>query len=449
MILFSEGGAPFGPSGAFTPVGGDVGRRLVALLGAVLLACGVVTPSGGPAAAATATWPRVPGATLAAVLADPAWGSGTWEQCLRQAVATGLSPKQAADVCSVLLTLDSLGISTSGLGGGTLAGLPDDEPFDAAAITKSCAGADPTASQGVGTPNGNQAGQTVPAKQWPNDMFGQYSWGKGVVAYRDEQGTGRGLSESESREAKQRAVEAAEAAIHAASDALKEWRDAQEAVKKAQQSGNATAIQDAEKKEAEAKKRFDEARKKANAATTEAQKDPNMGGNTEPTGLDAACDQVLAGARELLRECRRTGWKDVRCQKLQARMKGCPDPALILVDPDQGYTCGATLDAKAVAEVYERHCAEVVKTAPGVGPCGGAPFETSGWQVRPGQAPGQICSDPVAMVDPDSNVCIVTLEVSDFGQTDIRDLIVVALDTFGGPIVVLPGGGDPRDDPRA
>jgi hypothetical protein len=43
----------------------------------------------------------------------------------------------------------------------------------------------------------------------------------------------------------------------------------------------------------------------------------------------------------------------------------------------------------------------------------------------------------------------VTLEVSDFAETDIRDLIVVALDTFGGPIVVLPGGGDPRDDPRA
>jgi len=423
-------------------------RRLVPLAGAVLLACGVLTPAAGPAAAAT--WPRVPGTTLAAVLADPAWGSGTWEQCLRQAVAAGLSPSRAADVCSVLLTLDSLGISTSGLGSGTLAGLPDDEPFDAAAITTSCAGADPKTSQdaGVGTPNGNQSGQTVPAKQWRNDMFGQYSWGKGVVAYGGEQGVGRGLSESESFDAKQSAVQAAEAAINAAADALKQLRDAAAAVKKAQQSGDATAIQDAEKKEAEAKKRFEEARKKANAATTEAQKDPNLGGNTEPSGLDAACDQVLAGARELLRECQRTGWKDFRCQKLQARMSHCPDPALILVDPDQGYACGATLDAKAVAEVYERHCSEVVKTVPGVGPCGGAPFETSGWQVRPGLAPGQICSDPVAMVDPDSNTCIVTLAVSDFGQTDVGDLVVIALDTFGGPVVVLPGT-DPRDDPRA
>lgn len=422
-------------------------RRPAVLVGAALLACGVITPAAGPAAAAT--WPRVTGQTLAAVLVDPAWGSGSWEQCLRQAVATGLSPRQAADVCSVLLTLDSLGIGTSGLGAGTLAGLPEDEPFDAADITRTCAGADPTTSQGVGTPNGDQTGQTVPAKQWRNDMFGQYSWGKGTVVYGGEQGVGRGLSEPESFEAKQRAVDAAQAAIDAAAAALREWREAQAAVRKAQESGDATAVKDAEKKAAEAKDRFEEARKKANAATGEAQKDPNLGGNTEPSGGDAACDQVLAGARELLRECERTGWKDFRCQQLQARMTDCPDPALILVDPDQGYACGAPLDAKAVAEAYERHCAEVVKTAPGVGPCGGAPFEASGWQVRPGLAPGQVCTDPVAMVDPESNTCIVTLEVSDFGQVDVRELIVIALDTFGGPVVVLPGGGDPRDDPRA
>lgn len=37
----------------------------------------------------------------------------------------------------------------------------------------------------------------------------------------------------------------------------------------------------------------------------------------------------------------------------------------------------------------------------------------------------------------------------DYGRIDIADLVVFALDTFGGPIVVLPGGRDPRDDPRS
>ena len=69
---------------------------------------------------------------------------------------------------------------------------------------------------------------------------------------------------------------------------------------------------------------------------------------------------------------------------------------------------------------------------------------------------GDVCRDPRAIVNPDSDVCIRTLEVKPFGQPGIQELIVLALDKIGGPIVVLPlgpkpphpGGPQPRPGPR-
>jgi hypothetical protein len=56
----------------------------------------------------------------------------------------------------------------------------------------------------------------------------------------------------------------------------------------------------------------------------------------------------LQAAREFLYECHRTECKSYECQQLQAKMSHCPDPALILVDPEQGYTCGLNPDAETL-----------------------------------------------------------------------------------------------------
>ena len=192
-------------------------------------------------------------------------------------------------------------------------------------------------------------------------------------------------------------------------------------------------------------------------AIEDAEADPNEKAPKVARGVrgDSPCDQALQSAQELLRECHRTQWKDFRCQQLQARMSGCPDPALILVDPDQGYSCGAKVDPEAVKNAWVAKCEQRVKFGPdGPNPCEPPMIDGSG---RFGQGKmGDICGNPYAQTDPDRDECSTVTIGKQFGEIDIQELIVVFLNKFGGPLVVIPTnpyppprpGPDPRPGPR-
>jgi hypothetical protein len=168
-----EGGAPVGPSGAFISCWRRRGRRLIALLGAVLLALRRVTPWRA-AAATSATWPRVSGSTLAAVLADPLGARARSSACGRPGHR---AQPEAAGRLSGCSRWTRSALARPASAARTRRRLPDDEPFDAAAITKSCAG--PTRRRRRASAR-RTAGRTArpcrrssgPTTCWP------YSWGK-------------------------------------------------------------------------------------------------------------------------------------------------------------------------------------------------------------------------------------------------------------------------------
>jgi len=170
----------------------------------------------------------------------------------------------------------------------------------------------------------------------------------------------------------------------------------------------------------------------------------------------STCEMVMASARDLVVECNRTGWKAAPCQEIVAKANKCPSPSLILVDPEAGYTCGTTPDARAVADAWEKQCQQRVKPCPGVtNPC--APLTPMGEEPRGhhgGAGAADACNDPRARVEGD--VCFVPLKVGGPVQQAGTDEVIAMLSRFGGPVIVLPpkppsGGGtnpDPRPGPR-
>lgn len=88
----------------------------------------------------------------------------------------------------------------------------------------------------------------------------------------------------------------------------------------------------------------------------------------------------------------------------------------------------------------------------GDNPCEPPAFEESGRAIR--TKLGGVCSNTEAYVDPEQNACVGSLEVDSFGRTSIREIIFIALDKIGGPIVVLPpppppgAPGGPSPEPR-
>jgi len=128
-------------------------------------------------------------------------------------------------------------------------------------------------------------------------------------------------------------------------------------------------------------------------------------------------------------------------------MNNCPDPTLILVDPDQGYTCAGKPDAatvEAIKKAWVARCEENKKFGPDTNPCERPTLDESG-QVK-GKI-GEVCNDPHALVNPDSDVCAVTFHITKaWGQPDIQDTIILGLKKLGGPIFVLPPR-NPRPGP--
>ena len=344
--------------------------------------------------------------------------------CLLNGYTQGLSPAQARDECATqLLADDQKGF------GGSIGDIQAGKAsfFDPSKITAACNSGDPTRGQTSG--NNTRPG-------WGNNTWGEKS---------DQS---KGLSKEESNRQKDEAIAHAENETTKFNNLEQKEIEKTEALKEAKKSGDPAKIETAKVEQEAANKAAVEQAGKALEAIEKAREDPNQ--KPMPVGRPVAgespCEQALQSARELLRECHRTQWKDFRCQQLQASMSGCPDPTLILVDPDQGYSCGAKVDPEAVKNAWVAKCEKRVKFGPdGPNPCEPPMIDRAG---RFGQGKmGDICGNPYAQTDPNQDECSTVTIGKQFGEIDIQELIVVFLNKFGGPIVVIPTNPNPPPRP--
>lgn len=217
--------------------------------------------------------------------------------------------------------------------------------------------------------------------------------------------------------------------------------------------GQAAAAENAAKIEAKKAKEAKE------AAEKKAKEDPNK---VDPkkkhtTGDETPCEEALDAAREILRECQRTRWQSSECQQLEAGVKGCPDPVLIHVDPEQGYACGLKPDPQALKEAWVAQCEELQRGVdPDTSPCKQPEIDDPGRYIK--NNPWLLCDDPAADYEPGSEACTATLVVDrPFGEPDVHQIAVWGLNKLGGPIVVITdrstppppsNGPDPRPGPK-
>lgn len=365
------------------------------------------------------------------------YGQNTFYACLMNGLAQGLPLTQVSDDCAIQLTAPDGSNPSGGFNfpnGGS--------PFDPASVSANCAAGDPNHSQTHSAKPVGYPSSSAPGMGWTKvggwETFGYATYGGKGVKEKGEDGKEFeyvGLSKEESMKQKEEAMKYALKAL----ETYQNLRDA--ANKETDPAKKAELEKKAKEADLEWKRRFDDASKDPN------KKEPGVP-NSRPVGGESTCGMVLQSARETLYECNRNGWKTHSCQSLAAKMKHCPDPALIYVDPDAGYSCGAAMDAEAVKDAWVERCEEIVKYGPGSdNPCKPPKVFGNGRYVDGNS--NDICSDPRAMVEPASGACIGTLEVkTPFGQTTIEELIVLALDKIGGPIVVLPLGPKPPPHPN-
>lgn len=409
----------------------SVSSLLRSICAALLLA---VTLAGPPAQAKDITLRKEQ--IRAALLAGGPFAEGSYYECVNTNYRNGLTLAQIIEVCGIRMDDERL----QGYGGDiikeTVSQAGGVDSFDPRQVQGACASGDPQLSQGNGDPRpklsyhsavsladgknssgvptlGDEplhltdptTGKAVktPAGEYV-PLFGGYSsGGKGTVE-KDANGvvlgSYKGLTEQESKALKEKAI-----AAYAA-----------------------------------AKKKFDNGEisySELQAAEAEAAKDPNfVPKGSSHTAEDSICEAVLTSARETLRECNRTGWKPAQCQQLHAKMNHCPDPTRIYVDPEAGYECGATIDAKLVIEAWVAGCRSVTTPGPdGSDPCG-PPQINDGGQIA--RSDRDLCNNPQAYIDEEAAGCIGVLTVDNPVDQSISEIILYALDRFGGPTVVLP-----------
>lgn len=418
-------------------------RMLIAFLGllsaAVIAGCGntgsntLATGSTGSTLSTGQTGAPSPG-TVEAVLTR--WGGpaeDTYYSCLYNLWVQGISIKQAKEECDTKLLKTSEEHRFEEIVGDELA--PKDKPFfDPTKITAAC-------NPGTGG-RGQSKNETGKGSI---EGYGNFSWGRGqrTEDYRGH-GFGAGLSEKQSFEKKMEAVQAAEKALKEFDKAQQEHAKAAKELEKAKKDGDKQKINDAEVKEKQAKEKLDKATKEAKEKDDKAKQDPNNGGVTQTTGDISACEEALQGAREVLYECNRNGWKSSGCQQLEARKNHCPDPTMIYTDPEQGYACGIKVDEKALKEAWSARCEELKNFGPDGGPCRPPTF-TENKKFIKGKI-GDICNDPAVRIDPDSSECQATFTITKtFGEPDIQKLAVWGINNLGGPIFVPP---DDEPNPR-
>jgi hypothetical protein len=117
---------------------------------------------------------------------------------------------------------------------------------------------------------------------------------------------------------------------------------------------------------------------------------------------------------------------------------------LILVDPGQGYSCGEKPDAEAVKNAWVARCEQRRKYGPdGANPCEPPTLDGAGRYAK-GKL-GDVCNDPHALVDPNSDQCAVTFAIDKpFGTINVQQVIVLVMNKIGGPIIVLPSPAGPE-----
>jgi hypothetical protein len=392
---------------------------------------------------------------IESILLGGPFAEGSFYECVNTNYRLGLTMAQVLEVCAVRAEQDML----DGYGGDVINTVLDDtgiDSFDPAAVQASCSVGDPELSQSgsKGDPkplwgskpttwlyprdaNGMPNADGIPllhpdAKGRPKmvdgkfvPLYGDYSWGgKGATAYDKDGnrvGTYKGLTHAESEKLKREAL---------------------------------AKLAEARKKYAAGEISYSE----LEAAEKEAEADPNIqpdSPNNSRTADSSMCQTVLTSARETLRECNRNGWKSAECQKLNARMNGCPDPTLIYVDPDSGYQCSAKVDPQLVIDAWVEGCKSVTLPGPDGDPC--APPKPLDGAPLMWNAGNDICFNEVAYVgDPEDAECLGTIKIDDSMNPDIHEIILYALDRFGGPIVVLPirdplppkAGPEPKPGPE-
>src|SRR5262249_17688829 len=267
--------------------------------------------------------------------------------CVLNYYEQGVSLKQAEDLCAIKLTeSEKKGFETpfGKIGPGT------EKFFDPSKVSAACSSGNPKVGQssGIGYVSG----------------LGQYTWGGDPRYY-------YGLSKEESKRQKDEAVEKwnqEKEKFNKLDDEAEQARLKLEAAKK---TGDKQKIEAAQKKYNEAKEKAINQAAKSLVANDEAKKDPNQ--KPQPTNRTVAgetpAEQALQPAPEFLYECNRTQWGSTECQQLQAKMNHCPDPTMIFVDPDQGYSCGVQFDPAAAKEAWVARCEQRAKFDPENNPC--------------------------------------------------------------------------------
>lgn len=361
------------------------------------------------------------------LLATNPVAEGTYRACLYQMYNQGLGIQHAANECWPRLEWQ---FEIGKFRNGVETYLPAERTgSDVPSSAGGCASIDPTISGG--SPQCNKAAGYcwggVPGGEYVNPNTGQK-----YVA--------KGLTEPGSRLLKEEAIADAGKKTDEYFQALNRWGAAQRAY-------DANPTEENKKKLEEAKEAVHKASNEEKKAKEKAKADPNAGPipNTQPnpTG-EAPCAEALEGARQFIAECNRTNWQTYSCQKLKARMQGCPDPALIYVDPSDsdGIDCGSIeADPAEIARAWKQHCEAVVRYVPGEqNPCEEPKIEGGFMRIQA----ANICSDPKAHFT--DNACLVEFNVtkrSGFGTRDIQQILILSQRKLGGPIVLLPQVGPP------
>jgi hypothetical protein len=371
--------------------------------------------------------------------------------CLLNGYHQGLPLSQVTAECETQLAIDDergFGPGGSAFGGSLSPTSPSSDPDS---VSASCSSGNPTIGRG---PDGS----TNVQKNYmggPNMKWGSYSWGGDCAS---KSNCYRGLSEEKSKTEKLQNIKAAEddrdayerakAELHLDPDNA-EKQAAFKAAEKAVEESFKKAMQDPNKDESKPSASED-------PPTLVSTEDPPTTGTTgRPTGPgETPCEGALIVARELLRECIRTGWRSAKCQSFLAKMHGCAEPMIAFVDPESGYACGQKLDPEAAKDAWVKRCRELKRPTPGgPDPCAPPGIDPSGRFVTTNSAE-DVCNSPISIVDPDNPACIgtITLETS-FGWPHIQEVLVLGLDRLGGPVLLLhpkpkpPPGQGPEPEP--
>ena len=174
-------------------------------------------------------------------------------------------------------------------------------------------------------------------------------------------------------------------------------------------------------------------------------------------------------------ECNSAGWKTSPCSIFLSRLEGCSDPTVTDPHPDGDGRVGCEQpppDTETVERLAALVCNMRIYPLPDEDPC--TPVESGGIVIdgwvrlapcreagdKPLGADGPTipcdssgdatpCGNPAALTTEDQ--CVVSVEIAQFGEKNIEEILAIAGDRLGGPSFVvplpkgpdIPGGGGP------